>query len=118
MTVKKQSTPKMATPKVRRERTDDELERDREWGTKAARIVKAAMARQGLNAVDLAEILTESGRPTTPQALRNLLSAGKFRAGWFLDVLTILGETDITIEIGEIAVKSRRKGKRAAVRPE
>lgn len=94
MAVKKQAAPK---PKTRRERTDVELDRDREWGTEAARIIKAAMKRRGLNAVQLAALLTENGRPTEPQALRNLLSARKFRAAWFLDVLNILGEKDIKI---------------------
>lgn len=94
MAIKKQATPK---PKTRRERTDKELDRDREWGTEAARIVKAAMKRRGLNAVQLAALLTETGRPTEPQALRNLLSAGRFRAAWFLDVLNLLGEKDIKL---------------------
>lgn len=94
MAIKKQATPK---PKTRRERTVDELERDREWGTEAARIVKAAMKRRGLNGVQLAALLTENGRPTEPQALRNLLSAGRFRAAWFLDILNLLGEKEIKL---------------------
>lgn len=94
MAVKKQATPRS---KTRRERTDEELARDREWGTEASRIIKAAMKRRGLNGVQLAALLTESGRPTEPQALRNLLSAGKFRAAWFLDVLALLDEREIKI---------------------
>lgn len=85
------------TPKARRERTTEELDRDQKWGTEASRIVKAAMKRRGMNAVQLAELLTENGRPTEPQALRNLLSAGKFKAAWFLDTLILLGEKEIKL---------------------
>lgn len=84
-------------PKTRRGRTNDELVRDREWGTEAARIIKAAMKRRGYNAVQMAALLTENGRPTEPQALRNLLSAGKFKAAWFLDVLNLLGEREVKL---------------------
>lgn len=94
MAIKKRAESKH---KTRRSRTTEELERDSAWGTEASRIVKAAMKRRGLTAVQFAEILTVNGRPTEPQALRNLLSEGKFKASWFLDVMNLLGEKDIKI---------------------
>ena len=80
---------------TRRARTKSEIEHDAKWGKEASNILKAAMARQSVNAPQLAELLTEHGRDTTPQALRNALSKGRFKASWFLEVLSLLGEVDI-----------------------
>jgi hypothetical protein len=85
------------TPKTRRARTKKEVELDAHWGKEAAKIIKAAMARKGVNAPQLAEMLTEYGRPTAAQPLRNLLSNGQFKAAWFLDVLNLLGEKDVSL---------------------
>ncbi len=84
--------------KTRRSRTKVEIKNDIYWGREAAKIIRAAMARKGVQAPVLAEMLTEQGRPTEAQALRNLLSRGNFKAAWFLEVLNLLEQTDIKIK--------------------
>ena len=84
-----------STKPTRRSRTDDEVDLDEKWGTEAARIIRATLKRRGLSLTQLAEMPTEHGRPTELQMLKNTLTRGQFKAAWFLDVLNMLGESDV-----------------------
>jgi len=85
--------PKLRTITGRKEKALDDL-----WGKEASSIIKSAMARNNIKAPELAEMLTEHGRPIEAQALRNKLSRADYKAAWFLDVMLLLGQTQIYID--------------------
>jgi len=78
------------TIKKRSSRSDQEKELDKLWGIEAKAIIKSKMALSKVNTIELAEILTAAGRPSSAQGLRKLLSGGKFKAAWFLHVKNLL----------------------------
>ncbi len=51
------------------------------------RKIKSEMAAHGLNAIDVAERLTDMGRPITAQGLRNAISNGNHRTTWYWDLM-------------------------------
>jgi len=76
--------------KIKSSRSEKEIELDNLFGNKASRIIKSKMAFVDMNTEGLADLLTKSGRPSTPQAIRNKLREGNFKAYWYLHVLYLL----------------------------
>ncbi|XOV77484.1 MAG: DUF6471 domain-containing protein [Aestuariibacter sp.] len=54
------------------------------------RFIKSEMALTGLTYKDLAEQLTESGRPISEQSLRNKVSKGSHRTTWYWDLMKVI----------------------------
>ncbi len=65
-----------------------------DWGQKASRIIKTAMAAKGIKAPELALMLNENGSKVTQSQINNRLSKGNYKAAWFLEVLSLLGVDD------------------------
>ena len=79
-------------------RTGRELELDRLRGKEASLLIKKAMKSRGIKSPELAMMLTEHGRGTSSQGVRNKLSTGNFKAAWFLDVLHLLKANELLLE--------------------
>ncbi|MFK5947232.1 MAG: DUF6471 domain-containing protein [Methylococcales bacterium] len=82
----------MSEIKKRRTKTETELKLEKFWGEKAKANIKAKMALNQVSSIQLTEMLTQSGRISDLQGVRNMLSVGKFKASWYLHVLHLLDE--------------------------
>ena len=65
-------------------------EREREWGQKASRFIKAELKRSGVGYKELAKRLNEHGLQETETSITGKLTRGTFAASFFLSVLTVL----------------------------
>lgn len=54
------------------------------------RYIKSEMALAGLSYKDLADKLSESGRPISEQSLRNKVSKGSHRTTWYWDLMKVI----------------------------
>lgn len=72
-------------------------DREREWGEKAARFIKAELKRADVSYKELAERLTAHGLQETETSIAGKLSRASFSVAWFLAVLTVLGITALAL---------------------
>ena len=65
---------------------------DKEWQDRLKGMVKAELARKGINYVTLAGMLEEAyGVTDSPQNLSNKIARGKFSAVFMVQVLEVVG---------------------------
>jgi hypothetical protein len=65
-------------------------EREREWGSKASRYLKAELKRAGIGYKELAERLNRHGLQETETSITGKLARGTFAASFFLACLAVL----------------------------
>jgi hypothetical protein len=65
-------------------------EREREWGSKASRFLKAELKRAGLGYKELADRLNKHGLQETETSITGKLARGTFAASFFLACLAVL----------------------------
>ena len=65
-------------------------EREREWGNKASRFLKAELKRAGIGYKELAERLNKHGLQETETSITGKLARGTFAASFFLACLAVL----------------------------
>ena len=65
-------------------------EREREWGSKASRFLKAELKRAGIGYKELADRLNRHGLQETETSITGKLSRGTFATSFFLACLTVL----------------------------
>jgi hypothetical protein len=65
-------------------------DREREWGAKASRFLKAELKRAGIGYKELAERLNWHGMEETETSITGKLARGTFAASFFLAVLAVL----------------------------
>ena len=65
-------------------------DREKEWGIKASRFLKAELKRAGVGYKELAERLNAHGLEETETAITGKLSRGTFATSFFLAVLAVL----------------------------
>ena len=65
-------------------------EREREWGSKASRFLKAELKRADIGYKELAERLNKHGLQETETSITGKLARGTFAASFFLACLTVL----------------------------
>jgi Domain of unknown function (DUF6471) len=65
-------------------------EREREWGMKASRFLKAELKRAGIGYKELAERLNRHGLEETETSITGKLARGTFAASFLFAVLTVL----------------------------
>jgi hypothetical protein len=73
-------------------------EREREWGSKASRFLKAELKRAGIGYKELAERLNKHGLEETETSITGKLARGTFAASFFLACLAVLEMEGITLE--------------------
>jgi hypothetical protein len=72
-------------------------EREKEWGAKASRFLKAELKRAGIGYKELAERLNKHGLEETETAIAGKLSRGAFSVTFFLAVLAVLELEGVTL---------------------
>ena len=65
-------------------------DREREWGVKASRFLKAELKRAGIGYKELAERLNKHGLEETETSITGKLARGTFAVSFFLAVLSAL----------------------------
>ena len=66
-------------------------EREKEWGSKASRFLKAELKRAGIGYKELAERLNKHGLDETETSITGKLARGTFAASFLLACLAVLG---------------------------
>ena len=65
-------------------------DREREWGSKASRFLKAELKRAGVGYKELAERLNKHGLEETETSITGKLARGTFATSFFLACLAVL----------------------------
>ena len=65
-------------------------EREKEWGAKASRFLKAELKRAGVGYKELADRLNKHGLEETETSITGKLARGTFAISFFLAVLAVL----------------------------
>jgi hypothetical protein len=73
-------------------------EREKEWGTKATRFLKAELKRAGIGYKELAERLNKHGLQETETSITGKLARGTFAVSFFLACLTVLEMEAVRLE--------------------
>ena len=72
--------------------------REKEWGLKASRFLKAELKRAGVGYKELAERLNRHGMEETETSITGKLARGTFAASFFLAVLAVLEMEGVRLE--------------------
>jgi len=73
-------------------------EREREWGAKASRFIKAELKRANLGYKELAERLNKHGLAETETSITGKLARGTFATSFFLACLAVLERDTVRLE--------------------
>jgi len=73
-------------------------DREKEWGNKASRFLKAELKRAGIGYKELAERLTAHGMEETETSIAGKLSRASFGVAFFLACLAVLGIAAVALE--------------------
>lgn len=73
-------------------------DREREWGSKASRFLKAELKRAGLGYKELAERLNKHGLEETETSITGKLARGAFAVSFFLACLAVLEMEGVRLE--------------------
>jgi hypothetical protein len=73
-------------------------EREREWGGKASRFLKAELKRAGIGYKELAERLNKHGLQETETSITGKLARGTFATSFFLATLAVLEMEGIRLD--------------------
>jgi hypothetical protein len=73
-------------------------DREREWGSKASRFLKAELKRAGIGYKELAERLRKHGLEETETSITGKLARGTFATSFFLATLAVLEMDGVRLE--------------------
>jgi Domain of unknown function (DUF6471) len=73
-------------------------EREKEWGGKASRFLKAELKRAGIGYKELADRLNRHGLEETETSITGKLARGTFAASFFLACLVVLEMEGVQLE--------------------
>lgn len=73
-------------------------DREKEWGAKASRFLKAELKRAGIGYKELAERLNKHGMEETETSITGKLARGTFAVSFFLAVLAVLEMEGMRLE--------------------
>jgi len=73
-------------------------EREREWGSRASRFLKAELKRAGIGYKELADRLNKHGLQETETSITGKLSRSTFAATFFLACLAVLELDGVRLE--------------------
>jgi len=77
---------------------------DPKWATGVSRLVKAHMAASGITYADLSVKLKNLGTSQSPENLRVKINRGNFGAQLFVQLLIVMGKTEINLKELEMIV--------------
>lgn len=70
---------------------------DPKWATGVSRLIKAHMAATGISYADLSQKLKTMGTIQSPENLRVKINRGNFGAQLFVQLLIVMGKTEINL---------------------
>jgi hypothetical protein len=73
-------------------------DREKEWGAKASRFLKAELKRAGIGYKELAERLNKHGLEETETSITGKLARGTFAVSFFLATLAALEMNGVQLE--------------------
>jgi Domain of unknown function (DUF6471) len=73
-------------------------DREKEWGMKASRFLKAELKRAGIGYKELAGRLNKHGMEETETSITGKLARGAFAVSFFLAVLSVLEMEGVRLE--------------------
>jgi hypothetical protein len=73
-------------------------DREKEWGNRASRFLKAELKRAGLGYKELAERLNKHGLEETETSITGKLARGSFATSFFLACLAVLERDGVMLE--------------------
>ena len=73
-------------------------DREKEWGNRASRFLKAELKRAGVGYKELAERLNKHGLEETETSITGKLARGSFATSFFLACLAALELDGVTLE--------------------
>ena len=73
-------------------------DREKEWGAKASRFLKAELKRAGIGYKELAERLNKHGMEETETSITGKLARGTFAVSFFLATLAALEMDGVRLE--------------------
>ena len=73
-------------------------DREREWGMRASRFVKAELKRAGVGYKELADRLNEHGLQETETSIAGKLARGAFAVSFFLATMKAIGRQTVNLE--------------------
>ncbi len=73
-------------------------DKEREWGTRASRFLKAELKRAGIGYKELAERLNKHGMEETETSITGKLARGAFAVSFFLATLAVLEMGEVRLE--------------------
>jgi len=76
-----------------------------EWKNYVKGLLKAEIAKRNLNYVDIAERLKKIGVEETPQNISNKIGRGTFGAIFMMQILQVIGCSDIHLEFNPVPTK-------------
>ena len=71
---------------------------DPKWATGISRLIKAHMAASGTTYSDLSKLLKGLGTTQSPENLRVKINRGNFGAQLFVQLLIVMGKTEINLK--------------------
>ena len=76
------------------------------WATGVSRLIKAQMAATGITYAELSERLKSLGTTQSPENLRVKINRGNFGAQLFVQLLIVMGKTEINLKELENIVRN------------
>jgi hypothetical protein len=73
-------------------------DREREWGVRASRFLKAELKRAGIGYKEFAERLNRHGLEETETSITGKLARGTFAASFFLACLVVLDRDSVQLK--------------------
>ena len=77
---------------------------DPKWATGVSRLIKANMAASGITYADLSTKLKTLGTSQSPENLRVKINRGNFGAQLFVQLLIVMGKTEVNLKELEMIV--------------
>jgi hypothetical protein len=73
-------------------------EKEKEWGSRASRFLKAELKRAGVGYKEMADRLNKHGMEETETSITGKLARGTFAASFFLACLAVLEREGVRLE--------------------
>ncbi len=73
-------------------------DKEKEWGVKASRFLKAELKRANVGYKELAERINKHGLRETETSITGKLGRGAFAASFFLACLAVLGRGELRLD--------------------
>jgi hypothetical protein len=73
-------------------------DREKEWGGKASRFLKAELKRDGIGYKELADRLNEHGLQETETSITGKLARGTFATSFFLATMKVIGRENVKLD--------------------